>query len=89
MRKWLMNRFPYEVKETLLRLRKRFPHASFTVSNPQTFEGSYPIEIIEACKLVGVYVTIPDMGKFIKEDKPYWVEKGSKILWAIPISDYE
>ena len=89
MRRWLMNRFPYEVKETLYRLRTRFPHASFTISNPQAFEGSFAIETIEACKMVGVYVFIVDMDKFIKEDNPYWVEENSEIHWAIPVSDYQ
>jgi len=84
-----MNCFPYEIKEILYRLRNRFPHASFTVSNPQAFEGSFAIETIEACKMVGIYVSIPDWNMFLKEDNPYWVEENSEIHWAIPVSDYQ
>lgn len=84
IRKWIMNVFPHQVKDYLYKMRKRYSHVSFTISNPQTFDGSAAIEVMEACKMVGIYGSILDLQKFVDEDQPDWIERNSKKYWVIP-----
>lgn len=65
-----MNVSLYEVEEVLSALRSRYKYAIFTVGESTIFPTSFPLDIRKICKLVGIYILIPDMEKFLNEDHP-------------------
>lgn len=78
MRKWLMGCFPYEMKDYIHNMRNRYSHVSFTGLNLQTFEDNAQIELIEACKMVGICGTISDLQNFVDKDYPNRTNKNPK-----------
>lgn len=65
-----MNVSRYEVNDVLSALRSRYKYAIFTIGEPNLFPNSFPLDMMKIYKLVGIYISIPDVKKFLVEDHP-------------------